>query len=113
MFHPLNGFSQSKLILLGLLILVLAAGVSCSKSQAQLPADMILIPAGEFKMGSDRVDTEERGTEFGSVKPWYMDEHPLHRVFSPAYYIDEYEVTNARYKKFVDSTLSRPPGSWP
>ena len=115
MFHPLNGLSQSKLFLLGLLILILvpAAGVGCSKSQAQPPAEMILIPAGEFKMGSDRVDTEGRGTEFGSVKPWYMDEHPLHRVFSPAYYIDKYEVTNARYKKFVDSTVSRPPESWP
>lgn len=74
---------------------------------------MVLIPAGKFLMGSDKVDTEGKGTEFGTVKPWYTDEHPQHKVFLPAYFMDQYEVTNAAYKQFLDATGSRPPENWP
>ena len=57
------------------------------------PADspypgMVLIPAGEFQMGSD------------SGNP---DEKPRHPVTLNAFYIDRYEVTNAQYKAFVDA----------
>jgi len=45
---------------------------------------MVLIPAGEFIMGSP----EGEGTG---------DEHPQHTVFLDAFYIDKYEVTNAQY----------------
>ena len=73
---------------------------------------MILIPAGEFIMGTDKVDTEGVGAEFGTVKPLYLDEHPQHRVHLDAYYIDRYEVTNIQYKEFVGATGSRPPQHW-
>jgi len=49
-------------------------------------ADMILIPAGEFIMGSD--------TE-------YENEKPQHTVNLAAYYIDKYEVINALYAECV------------
>ncbi len=45
---------------------------------------MRLVPAGEFTMGSD-------------------DEKPIHQVILDAFYIDTYEVTNARYKACVDA----------
>lgn len=61
------------------------------------PNDMVLIPAGEFIMGSD-----DR----------LPDEGPEHRVSLPAYYIDRYEVTNLQYKKFNDATGGRSPGHW-
>ena len=48
---------------------------------------MALIPAGEFLMGSK----EGKGDK---------DEHPQHRVYLPAYYIDKYEVTNGQYYQF-------------
>ena len=53
--------------------------------------NMVLIPAGEFLMGS----REGEGA---------YDEHPQHRVYLDAYYIDKYEVTNVQFKEFVEAT---------
>ncbi len=50
--------------------------------------DMVLIPAGEFQMGSNTGDTDEK---------------PIHTVYVDAFYIDMYEVTNAQYKAFIDA----------
>jgi formylglycine-generating enzyme required for sulfatase activity len=66
-----------------------------------VPADMVLIPAGPFIMGSDKVDTEGLRKEYGFVDPLYLNEHPRHKAYLQAYYIDKYEVTNAKYKAFV------------
>lgn len=62
-------------------------------------AEMILIPGGEFLMGS--LDGE------GDA-----DEHPQHKVFLGPYYIDKYEVTYAQYKKFLDATARPVPKFW-
>ena len=61
------------------------------------PNEMVLIPAGEFLMGSD-----DR----------LPDEGPQHRVRLGSYYIDKYEVTNLQYKKFNDATGRRSPAHW-
>ena len=58
------------------------------------PNKMVLIPAGEFTMGTN------------SRLP---DEGPEHKVTLPAFYIDIYEVTNLQYKKFNDETKRRSP----
>ncbi|MDH4187824.1 MAG: SUMF1/EgtB/PvdO family nonheme iron enzyme, partial [Nitrospira sp.] len=71
-------------------------------SQPQLPAEivgkdggpMVLVPVGEFIMGSDKGDD---------------DEQPIHRVFLDSFYIDKFEVTNGRFAKFVEVILSEPP----
>lgn len=76
------------------------------------PDGMVYIPAGEFIMGSDEVDKEGRGVEFGSRKPWYLDEHPMRRVHLKGFYIDKFEVANKDYKRFVDAAGSRPPFGW-
>ncbi len=57
-------------------------------------APMVLIPAGEFVMGSDKGDE---------------DEAPAHRVHLHAFYIDKFEVTNGRFAKYVDTIQSEPP----
>ena len=57
-------------------------------------APMVLVPAGEFTMGSDKGDE---------------DEFPVHHVFLNAYYIDKFEVTNGRFAKFVEAIHSEPP----
>jgi len=59
-------------------------------------APMVLIPAGEFQMGSNDYD----------------DEKPVHTVYLDAFYMDAYEVTNAQYKKFMDATGHRAPEYW-
>ena len=50
--------------------------------------DMVLIPAGEFQMGSNN---------------GFSNERPVHTVYVDAFYMDKYEVTNAEYKRFVDA----------
>ena len=51
-------------------------------------ADMVLIPAGNFQMGSNTGDPDEK---------------PVHTVYVDAFYMDIHEVTNAQYKQFVDA----------
>ena len=48
--------------------------------------EMVLIPAGDFIMGSDT---------------GYLDEKPVHTVYLDAYFIDKYEVTNGLYELCV------------
>ena len=52
--------------------------------------DMVLIPTGEFQMGSN----DEKA---------YDDEKPAHTVYIEAFYIDKYPVTNNQYKTFIDA----------
>ncbi len=64
-------------------------------------APMVLIPAGEFRMGSN-VDAIYYNIN-GIVLKKHSSEKPIHPVYVDAFYMDEYEVTNALYKKFVDA----------
>jgi iron(II)-dependent oxidoreductase len=61
-------------------------------------APMVLVPAGEFLMGSD--DSAEE------------DERPRHRVYLDAFYIDRYETTNVQYRRFIERTGHRAPRYW-
>lgn len=58
------------------------------------PGPMVLIPAGEFIMGTDTR---------------LPDEGPQHKVKLPAFYIDKYEVTNLQYEQFTKATERRSP----
>lgn len=80
--------------------------------QAATPPDMVLIPAGEFIMGSDEVDKDELSKEYGFSKPLYLDEHPRRKVYLDAFYIDKYEVTYAQYREFVIDQNYWIPGIW-
>ena len=52
------------------------------------PDGMVLIPAGEFDMGSN--DAEARNNE-----------QPVRKVYVDAFYMDETEVTNLQFKEFL------------
>lgn len=56
---------------------------------------MILVPAGPFVMGAD---------EGGEPDEW-----PSHTVTLPAYYLDEFEVTNGEYARCVEARTCPPP----
>jgi len=64
--------------------------------------EMILIPAGEFLMGSD----PERDRYASD------DEQPQHTLYLPDYYIAKTPVTNAQYALFVQTTDYRLPRHW-
>ncbi len=61
-------------------------------------AEMVLVPTGEFWMGSDTGGGE--------------DEKPRHRVYLDAYSIDKYEVTNGLYGHFMAATGRAAPAYW-
>ena len=63
------------------------------------PGEMVLIPAGEFIMGSDL----ER------IPPL---EVPEHTVDLPSYYIDVYEVTHGEWIRFLTENDYVPQGDW-
>jgi formylglycine-generating enzyme required for sulfatase activity len=56
---------------------------------------MVRVPAGEFLMGTDGADEDER---------------PVHAVFVDEFYIAPHPVTNADYYRFVCETGYRPAG---
>lgn len=53
------------------------------------PDDMVWIPGGTFRMGSDR---------------HYSEERPAHRVSVDGFWIDRYAVTNEQFARFVADT---------
>jgi formylglycine-generating enzyme required for sulfatase activity len=55
---------------------------------------MLLVAAGEFQMGDDSHNPEEK---------------PAHKVTLPDFYIDKFEVTNEQYKKFCEQTKRKYP----
>lgn len=72
-----------------------APGIETVKGKDGAP--MILIPAGPFTMGSNEGLPNER---------------PEHIVELDAYYIDQYEVTLALYRKFLDAGKHDSPPTW-
>jgi len=67
-------------------------------------AEMVLIPAGEFQMGTDELEID--GIHIREP------ETPRHRVSLDPFYIDKDEVNNAQYKRFVQATGHREPQGW-
>jgi formylglycine-generating enzyme required for sulfatase activity len=62
-------------------------------------AAQVWIPAGEFTMGADDPESADR-----------PDERPPHRVSLSGFWMDKYEVTNARYAACVNQRLrDKPP----
>jgi formylglycine-generating enzyme required for sulfatase activity len=73
---------------------------------------MVLIPAGEFTMGSDQTDKDMLQQRFGMRKIPYQNEHPPHQIALGEYYIDKTEVTMGEYEKFVNATNYTRPSYW-
>ena len=52
------------------------------------PKGMVLVPAGEFTMGTDDPQVPD-------------DQRPARKVNVDAFYIDKHEVTNAQFQEFI------------
>jgi formylglycine-generating enzyme required for sulfatase activity len=73
-----------------------SASGSTPRQASVVPADadaMVLIPAGDFVMGSD-------------LDEGYDDERPEHRPSVSSFFIDAFEVSNAKYASALGSALA-------
>ena len=83
----------------------------------QHPENMVLIPTGEFEMGTDADQIPQllrlEKQYFPDVEAgWFENETPRHKVCLDAFYMDIYEVSNAQYKEFIDETGYHLPLYW-
>jgi iron(II)-dependent oxidoreductase len=58
---------------------------------------MVEIPAGEFPMGTNRGEANER---------------PVHMVYLNTYFISRYEISNRQYRAFLENTSHPQPFFW-
>ena len=78
-------------LLLAPLVPLVSLVPACPRSAVSDPPGMAWVPGGEFTMGSDHPDGRP-------------DEAPSHRVRVDGFWMDETEVTNARFRAFVEAT---------
>jgi formylglycine-generating enzyme required for sulfatase activity len=85
--------------------------IAATKLPASSPAGMIKIPAGEFLFKVQGIEIEgsnDSGVDVqypGEDSPRRFHEHPMP---VKSFWIDTYPVTNAQFKKFLDSTHYHP-----
>lgn len=83
-----------------------------AKPDYSLEGEMVHIAPGHFIFGVDKKDEAAEALSLGIPKPWYADEGPGKKIFLKGFYIDTFEVTNERYKKYVDDLGAVPPVNW-
>lgn len=122
MFHPLlTKFSMKATkhctvlcLIIGLSVSLISCGgdeasedfmdSQTSPEASDTPIDveeMVLIPSGEVRLGTDSKTDLTFGTEADT-----------RTVFVAAFYIDKYEVTNKQYAEFISETGHRKPKFW-
>jgi len=95
----------------GIFVLPLS-GWSQNNTDHSLEGEMIHIPSGHFIFGTNKKDEIAEALSLGIPKPWYADETPRQKIFLKEFYIDTFEVTNERYKKYVDDLGAVSPINW-
>lgn len=80
--------------------------------------ELIVIPGGEFVMGSSAADSELtlqecNQTEGNCQVDWFDGETPVRTVVVPAFSISKYEVTNGQYNSCVANGVCPPIGRIP
>jgi formylglycine-generating enzyme required for sulfatase activity len=71
-------------------VMVIDQSLLDSLSADTTGSKMVWIPAGQFQMGSD--------------DPAFMDAQPVHQVSVNGFWMDEHEVTNAEFARFIKAT---------
>lgn len=111
---------RNKYLLTSVFFVVLSGGAAAEEQPANQPAEdgMVLIPAGEFLMGSSKEENLSMWREANALNPFgfndqlYANERPAHKVNLPAFLIDKYEVSNAQYRDFAIATQHPIPTLW-
>jgi formylglycine-generating enzyme required for sulfatase activity len=80
-----------------MLVLVALLWLAAHPAMAAVPDDMVLVPAGEFSMGSPEGDPDEK---------------PAHKVQISAFFMDKYEVTVKQYAAFLQESGGDRPAEW-
>jgi sulfatase modifying factor 1 len=96
-----------------LAIAIAPCAAETEETTNSLGTKLVLIPAGEFLMGSG-----ESGEQLHTAYPQYIhkpayydDELPQHRVrITKPFYFGKYEVTNEQFRRFVESSGYRTQG---
>lgn len=98
---------------------VIAADAPAAKNTPDLPkrkinpkdgAEMVLIPAGEFLMGTSEAELTAWLLAYpGYVHELFKSELPQHKVYLDAFYLYKTEVTVAQYRKFCKATKREMP----
>ena len=81
------------LAIVSVLVVYALEGGGVSEQEPTLEG-MVLIPAGKFRMGTDRIQGHTAA-------------QPIHGVYLDAFYMDIYEVTVGEYKRFCKATGHR------
>ena len=72
-----------------------------TRAPGPAPEGMVWIPGGEFSMGA----AEPHGMDANHVGMHATDDsRPVHRVYVDGFWMDQTEVTNAQFTKFVNAT---------
>jgi formylglycine-generating enzyme required for sulfatase activity len=80
------------------LIMAVSLGIGAYVFFIRTPTPpMVLVPAGEFTMGTN---------------DWVFTERPVHRVYLDAFKIDKYKITTSQYAKFLKATGRNQPYKW-
>lgn len=79
-------------------------------------SDMVLVPSGEFWMGSAPEETMAFKEKYGDRELYrnypFEKEQPKRKIYMKSFLIDRHEVTNREYYPFVKATGHKPPANW-
>ncbi len=79
-------------------------------------AEMVWVPAGQFRMGSTQEEIDGLWRQNGWAEDWKSfttDEEPAHEVtISEGFWLHKHEVTNGQYVRFLEATGHAPHPWW-
>lgn len=79
-----------------------------SSAQTASRGSMVMVPAGNFVMGSSKDEIKKLHEAVKTIHPrtqlwWFEDELPRHPRNMGTFWIDKFEVTNAQFSTFLNS----------
>ncbi|MCF6157314.1 MAG: formylglycine-generating enzyme family protein [wastewater metagenome] len=87
--------------------------IKINREDHDIPEDMVLIPEGPFLMGSTKHDIDKLLELDQNIETDRLyNEFPQREISLNAYLIDKHPVTNAQFKRFIESGGYREKAFW-